>query len=111
MIFKLAHKLSKSKTKNFLKVIDDYGLNSIVELTLIDVPNEFKDKSLENLKIKQNYGLSVLAIERGNKIINNVTKEEIFTEKDIVTLYGNFNTIKELFIDNVEREKEENKIN
>ena len=44
LIFKLAHKLSKSKTKNFLKVIDDYGLNSIVELTLIDIPNEFKDK-------------------------------------------------------------------
>ena len=109
LIFKLAHKLSKSKTKNFLKVIDDYGLNSIVELTLIDIPNEFKDKTLENLKIKQNYGLSVLAISRGNKIINNVARDEVFSEKDIITLYGNFNTIKELFIDNVEKEKEENK--
>lgn len=105
LIFKLGHKLSKSKTKNFLKVIDAYGTNSIVEITLIDIPNNFKDKTLEEIKIRQNYGLNILVINRGSKIIDNIKKEEVFKEKDILTIYGNFNYIKQVFIEDVEQQK------
>ncbi len=103
IIFKLGHSLSKSKTKNFLKVIDNYGTNSIVELTLIMLPFNFNERTLEELKIKQNYGLTVLAINRAGKVINNVSRDEILKEKDIVTLYGDLNNIKSIFIDEVEK--------
>ena len=105
LIFKLGHKLSKTKTKNFLKVVDDYGKNSIVEVTIVELPEEFKEKTLEELKIRQNYGLTILAISRGTKVIEYVTSKDSICEKDIVTFYGNFNSIKEIFIDNIEDKK------
>ena len=84
LIFKLGHKLSKSKTKNFLKVIDAYGANSIVEITLVDLPNDFVDKTLEEIKLRQTYGLTVLAISRANKVINNISRDDVLKEKDIL---------------------------
>ena len=107
LIFKIGHKLSKTKTKNFLKVVDAYGANSIVEITLIELPNDFKNKTLEEIKIRQNYNLTVLAITRENKIINNIKKEDFFKEKDIVTVYGNFDDIKKVFIEDVEKQIKE----
>jgi trk system potassium uptake protein TrkA len=107
LIFKIGHKLSKAKTKNFLKVVDAYDANSIVEITLVDIPNNFKNKTLEEIKIRQNYNLTVLAITRENKIINNIKKEDFFKEKDIVTVYGNFDDIKKVFIEDVEKEIKE----
>lgn len=103
IIFKLGHALSKSKTRNHLKVVDNYGTNSIVELTLITLPFNFNERTLEELRIKQNYGLTVLAINRNGKVINNVSRDEVLKEKDIVTLYGDFNSIKTIFIDEVEK--------
>ena len=107
LIFKIGHKLSKAKTKNFLKVVDAYDANSIVEITLVDIPNNFKNKTLEEIKIRQNYNLTVLAITRENKIINNIKKEDFFKEKDIVTVYGNFDDIKKVFIEDVEKQIKE----
>lgn len=107
LIFKIGHKLSKTKTKNFLKVVDAYGANSITEITLVEIPNDFKNKTLEEIKIRQNYNLTVLAITRENKIINNIKKEDFFKEKDIVTVYGNFDDIKKVFIEDVEKQIKE----
>jgi len=107
LIFKIGHKLSKTKTKNFLKVVDAYDANSIVEITLIEVPNDFKDKTLEEIKIRQNYNLTVLAITRENKIINNIKKDDFFKEKDIITVYGNFDDIKKVFVEDVEKQIKE----
>ncbi len=107
LIFKLGHIFVKEKTKNFIKVIDDCGANSIVELTLVTLPKGFYDKTLEELKIKQNYGLTVLAIMRNDKTIHEVSRNDILKEKDMLTLYGNLKTIKQLFIDNIENNKNE----
>jgi len=107
LIFKIGHKLSKTKTKNFLKVVDAYDANSIVEITLIEVPNDFKDKTLEEIKIRQNYNLTVLAITRENKIINNIKKDDFFKEKDIITVYGNFDDIKKVFVEDVKKQIKE----
>ena len=107
LIFKIGHKLSKTKTKNFLKVVDAYDANSIVEITLVDIPNDFKNKTLEEIKIRQNYNLTVLAITRDNKIFNNIRKDDFFKEKDIITVYGNFDDIKKVFIEDVEKQIKE----
>ncbi|MBQ3047687.1 MAG: TrkA C-terminal domain-containing protein [Clostridia bacterium] len=97
IIFKLGHKLSHKKNQNLIKIIDNYGPNSIAEITLSVIPREFLDKTIEQIKIKQNYGILILAITRGSKTISNVEKEEIFYEDDILTVYGNILSIKEVF--------------
>ena len=107
LIFKIGQKLSHTRTKNFLKVVDAYDANSIVEITLVEVPNDFKNKTLEEIKIRQNYNLTVLAITRDNKIHNNIRREDYFKEKDIVTVYGNFDDIKKVFIEDIENQLKE----
>lgn len=97
IIFKLGHKLSLKKNQNLIKIIDNYGPNSIAEITLSILPENFIEKTIEQLKIKQNYGILILAITRGSKTISNVQKEDIFHKDDIVTVYGNIANIKEVF--------------
>lgn len=99
LIFKLGHKLSSSKNSNIIKVIDNYGQSSIVEITIGILPKEFESQDLKSLKIKQNFGISVLAITRGSQTINNISGDDIIKINDIVTLYGNMTSIKELFVD------------
>ena len=97
IIFKLGHKLSHKKNQNLIKIIDNYGPNSIAEITLSIIPEEFVNKTIEQIKIKQNYGILILAITRGTKTISNVQKEDIFQPNDIITVYGNIANIKEVF--------------
>lgn len=97
IIFKLGHKLSHKKNQNLIKIIDNYGPNSIAEITLSIVPEEFIDKTIEQIKIKQNYGILILAITRGTKTISNVQRQDTFQENDIITVYGNISNIKEVF--------------
>ena len=97
LIFKLGHKLSSSKNSNVIKVIDNYGQSSIVEITIGILPHEFEDKDLKTLKIKQNFGITALAITRGAQTLNNVSGEDQFKIGDIITLYGDMKTISELF--------------
>ena len=99
IIFKLGHKLSHKKNQNLIKIIDNYGPNSIAEITLSIIPKEFIDKTIEQIKIKQNYGILILAITRGTKTISNVQRQDIFQENDIITVYGNISNIKEVFED------------
>jgi hypothetical protein len=114
LIFRLGHKLRVSKTSNRVKVIDNYGQSSIVEIIIGILPNEFENKDLKTLKIKQNFGITVLAITRGSQTINNVSGEEQFKIGDIITLYGGMETISELFenteIHNEKIKQEENSI-
>lgn len=97
IIFKLGHKLSHKKNQNLIKIIDNYGPNSIAEITLSIVPEEFVEKTVEQIKIKQKYGILILAITRGTKTISNVQKEDIFQPNDIITVYGNISNIKDVF--------------
>ncbi len=97
IVIKISYLILKNKTDNILTVIDKYSTNIIAEIYLSFIPQPFVENNLEQSRIKQDYGIIVLAVSRKNKIFNNVQKDFVFEKGDILTLYGNEKAIKELF--------------
>lgn len=96
-VIKISYLILKNKTDNILTVIDKYSTNIIAEIYLSFIPQLFIEKSLEESRIKQDHGIIVLAVSRKNNIFTNIQKDFVFEQGDILTLYGNEKTIKELF--------------
>ena len=96
-VIKISYLILKNKTGNILTIIDKYSTNIIAEIYLSFIPQLFIEKSLEESRIKQDYGIIVLAVSRKNNIFTNIQKDFVFEQGDILTLYGNEKTIKELF--------------
>ena len=93
----LSSRMLKNKSDNILTVIDKYSTAIIAEIYIAFIPELFTDKNLEKSRIKQEYGIVVLAVNRKNKIINNIPKDFVFEKGDVVTLYGDEKTIKDIF--------------
>lgn len=93
----LSSRMLKNKSDNILTIIDKYSTAIIAEIYIAFIPELFTDKNLEKSRIKQEYGIVVLAVNRKNKIINNIPKDFIFEKGDVVTLYGDEKTIKDIF--------------
>ena len=93
----LSSRMLKNKSDNILTIIDKYSTAIIAEIYIEFIPELFTDKNLEKSRIKQEYGIVVLAVNRKNKIINNIPKDFIFEKGDVVTLYGDEKTIKDIF--------------
>ena len=97
LVTKISYRMLKSKSDNILTVIDKYSTDIIAEIYLAFVPELFVDKNLEKSRIKQDFGIVVLAVSRKNKIFNNIQKDFVFEKGDVVTLYGDEKSIKEIF--------------
>lgn len=97
LVTTLSSRMLKNKSDNILTIIDKYSTAIIAEIYLAFVPELFTDKNLEKSRIKQEYGIVVLAVDRKNKIINNIHKDFVFEKGDVVTLYGDEKTIKDIF--------------
>ena len=97
LVTKISYRMLKSKSDNILTVIDKYSTDIIAEIYLAFVPELFVDKNLEKSRIKQDFGIVVLAVSRKNKIFNSIQKDFVFEKGDVVTLYGDEKSIKEIF--------------
>ncbi len=97
LVTTLSSRMLKNKSDNILTIIDKYSTAIIAEIYLAFIPELFTDKNLEKSRIKQEYGIVVLAVDRKNKIINNIHKDFVFEKGDVVTLYGDEKTIKDIF--------------
>ena len=96
-VTKISYRMLKNKSDNILTVIDKYSTDIIAEIYLAFVPELFIDKNLEKSRIKQDFGIVVLAVSRKNKIFNSIQKDFVFEKGDVVTLYGDEKSIKEIF--------------
>ena len=97
IVTKISYRILKNKSDNILTVIDKYSTDIIAEIHLAFIPELFVENNLEKSQIKQEYGIVVLAVSRKNKVFNSIQKDFVFEKGDIVTLYGNEKSIKEIF--------------
>lgn len=97
VVIKISYRILKTKNDNILTIIDKYSTDIIAEIHLAFIPELFVDKNLEKSRIKQDHGIIILAVARKNKIINNIQKDFVFEQGDVVTLYGDEKFIKEIF--------------
>lgn len=90
MAFKLARSLV---SQNFLEQINLSPDYSIIELI---VPQEFVSKNLNQINLRQQMGVTVLAIRRGDNIIVSPEPGEKLQSQDIMVALGSNNDLEKL---------------
>lgn len=102
----LATKLITRKNKeNIITILDVYGKSAIAEIYLNSTPEIIKEKTLAQSNLKANYNLNIMMIKRKNRIIE-VTADTIIQTRDLIVVFGEQQTIKDLF-SNVEKDNSE----
>ena len=82
MAIRLGHRLSSSKSVDFLK------LNGDVTISEFKVPSAFVGKSITEIKVRQLYSLNVIAIENEKMTTTDINPEYVFKEDDLIVLVG-----------------------
>ena len=90
------NKKKKEQKNNTIDLIEEYGEEAMTEIQLNIVPEFLKEKSLFDSKLKQNYSINVLSIQRKDVSIA-ITKDTVLIEKDIIVVFGPYSRIKEIF--------------
>lgn len=81
---KLAHTLSDANVLNFVELTEEYG---IVETP---VPPKWVGKSVGELRIRNNYGVTLIAVRRGTRreLILNLDASFVLERGDVMVLLG-----------------------
>ena len=94
----------RSRNKNIITVLDFYGKNAIVEVSLNRIPEFANEVSLFEMKLTKKYAINILSIKRGKRMVD-VTKDTMFRKGDVLVIYGLVTDIKEAFINSVDGKK------
>ena len=101
LLEKIAINASKrSRNTNIITVLDFYGKNAIVEVSLNRIPGFAEEVSLFQMKLTKKYAINILSIKRGKRTVD-VTKDTMFRKGDVLVIYGLITDIKEAFINSV----------
>lgn len=90
MAIRLAHSLLVGGFIEEIPIAEDY---SVFE---IHAPERFYNKSLKELDLRKRYGITVLAIKRGEGILVNPSGDEKVMPKDILVVLGRMDKVSEL---------------
>ena len=85
--------------ENVVTLIDNYGSDAMAEVEIRNLPEVLKDKKLYESTIRTEYNLNVIMLKRNDQAIK-VTKDTIIEENDEIVVFGNYNSIKKIFLDN-----------
>ena len=86
----------RSQKLNTLTMLDSYDKNAIVEIYINNIPEFLKNKTLAESDFKKRYNLNLLILKRKNRTIE-ITKNTVIQNKDEIVIFGNKQTIKDLF--------------
>lgn len=95
-IQQIGSKYINGKDKNYLIVLETLHDQIIGKVKVNILPEKLKNKSLQELNINNTHGISLLAIERGNKMISSVSRNDYIQKDDLIVVYGNKDTIESL---------------
>ncbi len=79
-------RLAKSLAGN--NIMDYMELSATHSLLELEVPEEWVDRSLIDCKVRNKYGLNVVAIRSGNNLRVSPTGDDVFRRGDIIIVVG-----------------------
>ena len=106
-MFKKADVIEQDKS-NEISLVNNYGDNALVEVSLDEVPNQFKGVKIIDAKLKEKYGITVVMVKRDDEYLP-VSKDTTFEKGDTLSLFGPFSNIKTLFRNDENNENSEEK--
>ena len=100
----------KKKGANILTMLDSYDKDAIAEIYINNIPDILKNKTLMESNFKSQYNINLLILKRGDRTID-VTRDTVIQNKDRIIVFGNKQTIKDLFSYKLDEKYEEEIIN
>lgn len=87
---RVAHNISAGGIIDFIRLSDQYGMAELV------APDALTDKTLIQLEMRNRYGLNVMAIKRGKRLVVSPGAQERITKGDILVVIGDADGISRL---------------
>lgn len=81
------------------RVMDYFSVSGNIDVAQISIPEEFIGRKLDELNMRQKWGISIIAIQRGNSSIEDVQPGFVFEKGDNIIIIGSN--------DNIQRFEEE----
>ena len=81
---------------NEIQLINNYGANTLMEVTVHEVPKELDGIKMKDSHLTDRYSIQIIIIKRNNEYLF-VNKDMTIEKNDIVTLFGPYVNIKHLF--------------
>ena len=81
---------------NEIQLINNYGTNTLMEVTVNEVPKELDGIKMKDSHLTDRYSINIVIIKRDNEYIS-ADKDTIIKKGDTVTLFGPYLNIKHLF--------------
>ena len=81
---------------NEIQLINNYGANTLMEVTVHEVPKELEGITMKDSHLTDRYSIQIIIIKRNNEYLF-VNKDMTIEKDDIVTLFGPYVNIRHLF--------------
>ncbi len=88
MGIKLAHSLVAPNVLDYMALSNDYGIEEV------EVPERFVGKSLEQLNLRAQYGINVIAVKHENQLNHNPGPKTTFRAGDTAVIVGDRRSLK-----------------
>ena len=96
----------RSKKTNILTLLDSYGKEAIVQVTLNKTPEVLCNKTLVESDLKKRYNINLMMLKRGNRTLE-ITGNTVIQDNDEIVVFGNRQAIKDLFSYKITEEYDE----
>ncbi len=103
MIEKLGRKIMFKGNVNIVSVVDEYAKGVVAGVSLEVVPEAVKGKNFGELDFAAAFGLRIILIQRGGKVLDYITKDTMMEKGDRLVVFGGLQDIYKLF--NVEHQE------
>ena len=87
----------REETFNSVLLLDYFGSDSIAQITLKHIPEEYRGLSLAETGLRANTGILVMLVEHPSKKAEAARADTIFEVGDTLTVFGNYTTICKAF--------------
>ena len=83
----------RKETFNAVMLIDNISTESIAQVTLRHIPEEYKGMTLADTHLRADTGIMVMLVERGNSKPVPAGADTVFEPGDKLTVFGDYQTI------------------
>lgn len=96
-IEKFAGNIVKSKTVNYIMLIDHIGKGSIAQVVLNEVPAALDNTPLSETGIKEKMNILVMLVEHSDMTVEAPNAKSVFVKGDKLTVFGEYKAICKYF--------------
>ncbi|MBR4393420.1 MAG: TrkA C-terminal domain-containing protein [Oscillospiraceae bacterium] len=89
--------ISRQETYNSVLLLDYIGADSIAQVTLKHIPEEYQDLTLAETRLRAETGILVMVVEHPGKKAEAARADTVFVVGDTLTVFGDYATICKAF--------------